>query len=356
MERVRRVDSFMIMIMGNITRKAWRMPKAGSLNKLRLQEEALASPAAKEVRIKIKAIGLNFADIFAIHGLYSATPEGSFVPGLEFAGIIDEIGEKVENCSVGDKVLGVTRFGAYTNYLNLDAGYVIPLPKDWSFEEGAAFPVQALTAYYALLPLGNLQKGQNVLIHSAAGGVGIWANRIAKQFDAMTIGTVGNTSKLDLLKAEGYDHGIVRGKDFPQKLAASLGGKELHLVLECIGGRIFRESYEAMAPMGRLIAYGSASFTSHGASPNYLRLIWQYLRRPKIDPMSMPSTNKSVMGFNLIWLYERVELMHEMMEKIQTLNLDRPVVGHEFEFENLLDSLRLFQTGKTMGKVVVKVR
>ena len=93
-------------------------------------------------------------------------------------------------------VMGVTRFGGYTSHLNIDSRYVIPLPKQWNFEEGAAYLVQVLTAYYGLIELGNIKKNSTVLVHSAAGGVGIWANRIARQFDAYTIGCVGNVSKL----------------------------------------------------------------------------------------------------------------------------------------------------------------
>jgi alcohol dehydrogenase len=298
---------------------------------------------------------LNFADIFAIHGLYSATPQGSFIPGLEFSGTVESVGQGVEGFSSGMKVLGVTRFGGYVSHLNLLAQYVIPIPEGWDFNEAAAFPVQALTAYYALHPLGNLQAGQAVLIHSAAGGVGLWANRIAKKSGAFTIGTVGNPSKLPLLQQEGYDFGIVRDRNLPERVKECLGQRELNLVLECIGGRVFRQSYELLAPMGRIVTYGSAAFTSHGASPSWIRLILPYLFRPRIDPLRMPSDNKSVMGFNLIWLYERAELMHRMMDEIQSLNLPRPLVGHLFPFDQLTDALKLFQSGLTSGKVVVRV-
>jgi len=203
-----------------IKRKVYRL-KAGNIKNLKIVEEQLADPAAHEVTIEVKAIGFNFADLFAIWGLYSATPEGVFTPGLEYSGIVLKAGSEVHSLQVGDKVMGVTRFGAYASHLNIDQRYAIPLPKDWSFQEGAAYLVQMLTAYYGLIYLGALQKGSTVLIHSAAGGVGIWANRIAKQFSAYTIGTVGSAAKLDFLKKEGYDQGIVRGSDFAEQLKAS---------------------------------------------------------------------------------------------------------------------------------------
>ena len=165
--------------------------KAGSMSNLKLVTEDLPDPADGEVTVEVKAIGLNFADIFAMFGLYSATPKGVFVPGLEYSGVIAKIGKGVTTVKVGDPVMGVTRFGGYTTHLNIGQEYVIPLPNDWNFEEGAAYLVQVLTAYYGLTFLGRLEENETVLIHSAAGGVGILANRIAKKKNAYTIGTVG---------------------------------------------------------------------------------------------------------------------------------------------------------------------
>lgn len=335
-------------------RTAYRL-KAGSLANMQATEEDLPLPAAKEVTVAVRAIGLNFADIFAIWGLYGATPEGSFVPGLEYAGEVVAVGEEVESVQVGDRIMGVTRFGAYTSHLNIDARYVIPLPAGWSYEEGSAYLVQVLTAYYGLKQLGAIQHGQTVLIHSAAGGVGIWANRIAKQYDAYTIGSVGGAHKLDFLRQEGYNEGIVRSGSFRQDLKRALGDRELHLIMECIGGKILEQGYEILAPQGRMIVYGSARYGSVGNRPNYLKLLYYYLTRPKIDPQKMPEHNKSVMGFNLIWLYHRAELMHQLLGELSELDLGKPHVGHTFEFPKLKDAILKFQTGKTIGKVVVRL-
>jgi NADPH:quinone reductase-like Zn-dependent oxidoreductase len=336
-------------------RQVYRMPKAGSISNLKLQTEALEQPKAGEVCVEVKAIGLNFADIFAMQGLYKATPQGSFIPGLEFSGEIIAVGEDVSCWQVGDKVMGATKFGGYVSHLNIDHRYVIPLPEAWSFEEGAGFLVQGLTAYYALTALGNLQKGMNVLIHSAAGGVGIMANRICKKFDAYTVGTVGGSQKVDfLINEEGYDEVIVRDDAFYAKLQNALNGRPLHLVMECIGGKILQQSWKAMAPMGRMIVYGSASFTSHGSSPNYLKLIWKYLKRPKIDPLRLPSQNKSLMGFNLIFLYEQTDLLLQMLHDLMALQLRPQHIGHVYSFEEMHHAIHQFQSGKTVGKVVVK--
>jgi NADPH:quinone reductase-like Zn-dependent oxidoreductase len=336
-------------------RSIYYMTKTGSISDLKLRSDTLPPPAPDEVCVKVKAIGLNFADVFAMQGLYKAAPKESFIPGLEFSGEVIAVGDAVSDHKVGDKVMGATKFGGYVTHINLNHRYLIPLPEDWSFSQGAGFLVQGLTAWYALTELGNLKPGMTVLIHSAAGGVGLLANRICKSFDAFTIGTVGNNSKVDFLKKEeAYDEVIVRDENFPSNLKRAIGDRKLLLVMECIGGEILMQSWKAMAPTGRLIAYGSASFTSHTNSPNYLKLFLKYLRRPKIDPLRLPTQNKSLMGFNLIYLYEQTDMMHEMLSTLKALNLKPQHIGHEFAFEDMHEAIKLFQSGKSIGKVVVK--
>lgn len=339
-----------------LQRQVYRMPKAGSIKQLKLQTETLSPPQADEVCVKVQAVGLNFADIFAMQGLYSATPEGSFIPGLEYSGEVIAVGKEVTEWKVGDRVMGATKFGGYVSHINTHHRYVIALPAEWSFEEGAGFLVQGLTAYYALTELGNLQKGMTVLIHSAAGGVGILANRICKKYEAYTIGTVGQAKKVDFLQQEeAYDAVILRDKEFYEKLKSTLADRPLRLIMECIGGKILKQGWKAMAPMGRMVVYGSASFSSHGSTPNYPRLIWKYLKRPKIDPLRLPTQNKSLMGFNLIYLYEQTDMIHQMLNQLQALQLKPQHIGHTYNFEQMHEAIQLFQKGKTVGKVVVKL-
>lgn len=336
-------------------REVYAIPKAGNIKRLKRKTVELKNPEAGQVQVEVKAIGLNFADIFAILGLYSATPEGEFIPGLEYAGIIKSVGKEVSDFKEGDKVMGVTRFGGYASHINIDQEYITALPDGWSFEEGAAFLVQGLTAYYGLFRLGALKKGDTVLIHSAAGGVGLLANRMAKRAGAYTIGSVGSDKKVDLLKKEGYDDFIVRNSKFRQKLQMALMGRELNVVMECIGGKIFKAGYDALAPQGRLINYGSARYGDTSNSPNWLRLVWLYLTRPKIDPQKMIETNKAILGFNLIWLYHKKELMGEILAEMKALDLPGPYIGHTFSFDQMHKAIKLFQSGKTTGKVVVTI-
>lgn len=329
---------------------------AGNLKNLQLKPVDLPDPEPEEVQITVKSVGLNFADIFAIWGLYSATPKGNFTPGLEYAGTIVKVGEAVTDFKVGDRVMGISRFGAYTEGLNQDTRYIFKIPDDWSFDEGAAYLVQTITAYYALHNLGDLQKGQTVLVHSAAGGVGVQAVKILKHYGAYAIGTVGRADKVDFAKAEGYDEVIVRDEQFEEKLKKALGDRDLHVVLDSIGGEFFKIPFKIMAPMGRIVVYGSARYASVGNKPNFFKLLYQYWKSPKIDPQKLVEWNKAIMGFNLIWLYEHIDLMNEGLKELETMQLKPPHVGHVFPFEEVHDAIKLFQSGKTKGKVVLQTK
>ena len=322
---------------------------------MKLIEEELPEPGENEVTVEIKSIGLNFADVFSILGLYKAAPLFNLIPGLEFSGVIIKNGENVNDFSIGDRVYGVTKFGAYVTHININQLYILKLPDDWSFQEGASFIVQALTAYYALVKLGEVNQNKTVLIHSAAGGVGLNANRIAKKFSAFTIGTIGNESKRKLLESEGYDKIIVSDKNLKKNIKEALGNRQLDIVLETVGGKVFKTSFDLLAPTGRVIVYGGGAFSTGKSSSNLFKLAYRYLTRPKVDPLRMIEQNRAVMAFNLIWIYEQAEFLRKMLDEVLNLNLPKPIINHEFNFENLPDAVLKLKSGKTTGKVVVNL-
>ena len=341
--------------MRKVERQVYRL-RAGDIRRLRISKDDLSFPGPDEVQLEIHAIGLNFADVFAILGLYSATPQREFIPGLEYSGVIKQVGENVRQFQIGQKVMGVTRFGAYASHLNIDQKYITALPLGWTYQEGAAYLVQVLTAYYGLKVLGDLKEHHTVLIHSAAGGVGIWANRICKNFNAFTIGTVGRKDKIQFCLDEQFDKVMVRNVGtFKRDLQNALNDRTLDIVMESIGGKIMKIGFESLAPMGRLIVFGSAHYGERKDRPNYFKLIPKYLSRPRIDPQNMIKENKSVMAFNLIYLFEHANLKHELLDELNAYKLGKPIIGEEFTFEQLPDAIRKFQSGRTLGKVVVNV-
>ena len=329
----------------------WQTPKAGNLARLTLKEQASADLQDRLVRIRVEAVGLNFADIFALTGLYSATPQGPFTPGLEFAGEVIATRSDDARFSVGDKVMGVTRFGGYTSQIDCDPDYLMPLPPRWSCEQGAAWAVQTLTAWYALTRLGAVQPGQRVLVHSAAGGVGLQAMKLCEALETVPIGTVSTQDKADWLAQQGFDQVLVRESDFRQQLTRE--NHRFDLVLDAIGGEVQKASFDALNPMGRLVVFGAAEFTPSGQRPDYLRALWRYLKRPRYDVMDMISSNRSVLAFNLIWLWEQKAAMQALLQELASVHIAPPHVGHTFSFEQAHEALHLLQSGRTVGKVVL---
>ncbi|MGI9160363.1 MAG: zinc-binding dehydrogenase, partial [Saprospiraceae bacterium] len=185
--------------------------------------------------------------------------------------------------------------------------------------------------------------------------VGLQALQIARAYDCFTIGTVGSVSKLETGLRAGYDRMIVRGADFAQRLEEALEGRALELVMDSVGGQYFTIPYKMLAPMGRIIVFGSARYTTVGDKPNILHMLRHWLTRPKIDPQELPNKNTGILGFNLIWLYERAPLMHQLLGELAELRLPPPHVGHRYRFEEAREAIRMFQTGKTVGKVVLEL-
>jgi alcohol dehydrogenase len=348
-----------------IQRTVWRLPRAGSLDRLQRREESLPDPGPGEARVRVASIGLNFADLFACQGLYSATPEGAFIPGLECAGVIEALGPALpQGCglAVGDRVIALTRFGAYATAINVGTAYLQPAPPGWSYAQAAGWTVQGLTAWYGLVPLGNVQRGCHVLVQSAAGGVGLMALEILAALDARPLAVVGQEAKRRfLVERRGMtpEAVVVRdprrfGAQLDQALAA-LGASGFDCVLDAVLGRMFRPAFERLRPEGRYVLFGAADFMSRGARPNYLRLAIDYLRRPRPDPLAMISANQSLMAFNLIWLWDRSDRLPAACAELARLAPRPPHVGASFPFDEAPRALRLLQGGGSIGKVVLEV-
>ena len=345
-------------------RLVWRTPGAGSLDRLKLQEESLSPPGPGEARVRVEAVGLNFADIFACQGLYSATPSGSFVPGLECAGVIESLGTgaRTSDLHPGDRVIALTRFGAYATALNVGIPYVRRVPQGWTMEQAAAWAVQGLTAWHGLVALGAVERDDVVLVQSAAGGVGLLALDIVAALGARPIAVVGQDDKRDFLTGQ---RGIARpsvivrhARSFGAQIdaaTAALGADGLDCVLDAVLGPTFRPAFDRLRPEGRYVLYGAADFMSQASRPDYLTVGWRYLRRPRIDPLAMIAANRSVKAFNLIWLWERAERLPEGYAALEQLLPRPPHVGARFPFDQALDAMRLLQSGKTIGKVVLQV-
>jgi len=343
-------------------RQVWRIDKAGSLDRLKSEQDELPGPGPGQVRVAIAAVGLNFADVFACLGLYSATPPGPFVPGLECAGVVEAAGTGVTGLVPGSAVVGLTRFGAYATHLNVDAKYLRSLPDGWTLADGAAYPVQAITAWYAIRDLGACKAGDAVLVHSAAGGVGLNALAILTALGARVVATVGGEAKMPFLMTHAglrAEQIIVRdrrrfGAQLDEALQAN-GLDGFDLVLDAVAGPFFEPAYRRLRPAGRLVIYGAADLMPQGTRPNWLRLASRYLRRPHVDPVQMISDNRSVMGFNLIWLWDRADRLGSTYDELAAMIRRPPHIGKRFAFADAPAAMRYLQRGGSVGKVVLEI-
>lgn len=343
-------------------RHAWRTGRAGSLRRLQRVEEPIAPPGPGEARLRVEAIGVNFADIFACLGLYSATPEGSFVPGLECAGVIEALGpgSAGQRWRAGDRVIALTRFGAYATALNASLDHLLAVPEGWTTLQAAAHPVQALTAWYGLVELGAVSAGDTVLVQSAAGGVGLRALELTAALAARPVAVVGSEHKRRFLSLErGLDAAAIvlrDGRGFGGRLDRALqsaGSDGFDCVLDAVLGPGFRPCFERLRPEGRYVLYGAADFMSRGARPAYARLGWRWLRRPRLDPLAMISTNRSLMAFNLIWLWEQADRLPGVLRAMEPFFRRPPDPLLALPFSAAADALRLMQRGDTIGKLVL---
>jgi len=349
-----------------VARDVWRIDRAGSLDRLSRRTEDLPDPMPGEARVAVQAVGLNFADLAACLGLYSATPKASFIPGLEFAGVIEALGparaqdSNTRGFRPGDRVAGVTRFGGYATALNVGCDYLWPIRDGWSFPEAAAFPVQGLTAWYGLISKGAVRHGDVVLVQSAAGGVGLLALSLLSAVGARVIAVVGNDSKKQwLIEHRGLapDQILVRDRrtfaaDLDRALTA-IGADGFDLVFDAVVGPFFQPAYDRLRPEGRIVVYGAADLMPSGTRVNYLRLAGRYLRRPRVDPLRLISENRSVIGFNLIWLWDRVEDLVAGRAALDQLITAPPFVGRTFGFAEAPAAMQYLQSGRSLGKVIL---
>jgi len=344
------------------TRDVWRISAPGSLDRLTRQTEELGAPPPGHALIAVGAVGLNFADIAACLGLYSATPKGAFIPGLEFAGTVEAVADGASGVAPGDRMIGLTRFGGYATHINADTRYLRTLPAGWSFADGAALPVQAITAWYGIVELGACRPGHSVLVQSAAGGVGLNALAILRGFGARVVATVGTEVKAAFL----VDHAglarrqiVVRDRRrFGAQLDEALGAAGMDgfdLVLDAVAGPFFRPAYQRLRPAGRLVIYGAADLMPEGSKPNWLKLAPRYLARPRLDPIGMVSENRSVMGFNLIWLWDQADRLTDAYAGFAPCITRPPYIGHRFPFADAPLALRHLQSGASVGKVILDI-
>lgn len=335
------------------------MTKHGGPDVLRVEERADPPVGPGQVRVAVKASGINFADLMARSGVYPDAPPPPSVVGYEVAGEVESIGDGVERFAVGDRVIAGTRFGGYAELVAVDDGQVLPLPDAMTFEQGAAVVVNYATAYAGLVMMGGLRADDRMLIQAAAGGVGIAALQIGREVGAEIFGTA-SAAKHDAIRAHGCDHPIdYRSLDFADEVMRLTDGEGVDVVMDAIGPTSFRKSYQVLRQGGRLIMFGLAEVQT-GDKRNIPALIKGLARMPGATmpwwkSLAVMNENKGVFGLNMLswWDREGLDRLIEPMGAMLAAGKFDPVVAEAFPFDRAGEAHRFLAEGKNVGKVVL---
>ncbi|WP_426954866.1 quinone oxidoreductase family protein [Muricoccus radiodurans] len=319
---------------------AIRLHETGGPEKLVWEEVPLPSPKPGEALVRHAAIGLNFIDIYFRTGLYKA-PAMPAVIGMEGAGTVEAVGEGVTDLKPGDRVgYAMGPIGAYAEARTIRADLLVKLPSDIPFDTAAAMLLQGLTAQYLLRRTYAVKPGETILVHAAAGGVGLILVQWAKALGATVIGTVSTEAKAELARSHGADHVILSSDDLPSRVSEITGGARLPVVYDSIGRDTFTASLDSLAPLGLLVSYGNASGPVTGVDLGVLAAKGSlYVTRPTLAT----------------YVAKRADLLAMSEELFDVVRSGKVKIGinQTFPLKDAADAHRALEGRKTTGSTVL---
>lgn len=330
----------------------------GSYDVLEVQEVPDLVPEKDELTIKVKASGLNFADILARKGQYRDGPDKPCVMGYEVSGIVTSAGDNIDQNWVDKEVIAMCRFKGQAEQVCVKERQVYKKPEWLSWEEAAAIPVNYITAWVLLVTMGGLHEEESILIHNVGGGVGIAALDIAQHIGATTYGTASR-HKHDFLKERGLDYPIdYRNNDWYHVLMGLTDDRGVDLITDPLGGKEWKRSYRALRSTGRLGMFGisTASIGSEGGIKSYLNMLKTVVQMPFFHPLSLLNKNRGVFGVNLGHLWHEQEKATSWIQSIlQGVEEGwiNPHVDSTFSFEEAGEAHRYIEERKNIGKVIL---
>jgi NADPH:quinone reductase-like Zn-dependent oxidoreductase len=337
--------------------KAIVLEKHGGPEVLRIREVDEPVPATGEVRVRVDAIGINYAEVLSRRGQYGWAPAMPYTLGMEATGTIDVIGRGVRDRTIGERVIVGAQFGAYAEKMIVPEQQALPAITSFSIEENASLAVNYLTAWVALIEMARLRRGDRVLVSAAAGGVGTAALQIATRFGCATVGMAGSDEKLELIRALGAENALnYRRPDFEETLRAAAQPAKFDVALEVVGGDVFRAIWPVLAPFGRVVAVGFASLDLHKWNPFSWLQTWRDL--PKADIRSLAPASHGFMASHIGYLLADPQLLARVWANLVAFveqHEIRPVVGATFSFDQIADAHRLMESRRSKGKIVVRL-
>jgi synaptic vesicle membrane protein VAT-1 len=335
-------------------KQVWIVATGGPEN-LQLREAPDLEPQDGELRIRVRASGINFADILARKGLYPDAPKLPAVVGYEVSGTVDAVGAQVDTGWIGKEVFALTRFRGYADQVVVPRIQAFEKPAALSFEQAAAIPVNYLTAWQLLVVMGALKPGETVLIHNAGGGVGLAAIDIARHIGATIYGTA-SAGKHAFLKQRGLHEAIDYTKvDWTREVSMLTQGRGVELITDPLGGSEWKKSHRALRHTGRLGMFGASAITE-SRLPGTLKLLKVGLSMPWFNPVALMNRNRSVFGVNLghLW-HEALKIESWMRALLEGVNAGwvRPHVDRTFPLAQAGEAQTYIEARKNTGKVVL---
>jgi NADPH:quinone reductase-like Zn-dependent oxidoreductase len=336
-------------------RAIW-ITRAGGPAALEVRETADPEPAAGEVRIRVRAAGLCFADVMAAQGLYPDAPKPPCVVGYEVAGVVDALGPGAAGHAAGERVLALVHFGGHADVVCVPAEQVFGIPDGMSFEEAAAIPLNYLTAYHLLFRVACIRPGERVLVHMAAGGVGIAVLQLCRTAGEMVTFGTASAAKHEVLRAEGCTHPIdYHAVDYAAEVRRLTGGEGVDVVLDPLGGRDWRKGLKLLRPCGRLVAFGFANLAS-GQRRNPAHVAAQALGIPLLTPLQLMTHNRTLSGVNLGHLWEETAILREELHAVLALwnaGSLQPRIDTVFPFTEAAAAHRRILQRQNIGKILL---
>ena len=343
--------------------RAVLLRRHGAPEVLRISDVPAPAPAPGQVAVGIEAVGINYAEVLSRKGLYGWAPRLPYVLGMEACGRIEEVGTGVEERRIGERVIVGAQAGCYAERIVVPAAQALPALPGYSLEENAAFAVNYLTAWVSLMEMARLRPTDRVLITAAAGGVGTAAVQLAKAFGCTVYAAAGSDAKLGMLRDLGVDLAISYGEPgFADKVqaadtaAGTTAAPGVDVVLEVVGGQVFRDSLDLLAPLGRIVVAGFAGYQLRWWNPLSWWRTWRDM--PRADVAGLAVASRGVLASHIGYLLKDAARMSGLWSDLTAFVAEhaiRPVVGATFEFNDIAAAHRLMESRRSTGKIVVRL-
>ncbi|MGM0589060.1 MAG: zinc-binding dehydrogenase [Bacteroidota bacterium] len=330
--------------------------KDGGPEVLKVQEVDDPVPAPDELRVRVDAAGINFADILARKGIYPDAPPKPCVVGYEVAGVVDQVGTEIDQQWVDQPVIAFCRFQGQAEYVTVKEQQIFPKPESLTFAQAATLPVNYLTAWVLIHVMGSLTGDETILIHNAGGGVGLAALDIALQTGAQTIGTASQR-KHSFLVDRGLHHAIdYRKSDWLPRVMEITKNRGVDLILDPLGGKHWKKSREALRSTGRLGMFGISSASERAGMFSKLKLLKTVISMPFYHPLSLLDQNHGVFGVNLGHLWhepEKSRIWFKQLINGVEEGWIQPHVDKTFSFDDVAKAHAYIENRKNIGKVIL---